>query len=92
VPKHIRPFLHHTPTIASAMLPIFLRAVHNTLRQASTGSGPDVQIDAITFLHRFGSSLNAHFHFHVCVIDGVFHGDPEGSVQFQVAPISRPPK
>jgi nucleotide-binding universal stress UspA family protein len=24
--------------------------------------------------------LNAHFHFHVCVIDGVFSEDPEGDV------------
>ena len=32
-----------------------------------------------------GSSLNAHFHFHVCVIDGVFCEDPEGSVQFHEA-------
>ena len=34
---------------------------------------------------RFGSSLNAHFHFHVCVIDGVFREDPLGSVQFHEA-------
>ena len=29
--------------------------------------------------------MNAHFHFHVCVIDGVFGEDPEGSVQFHEA-------
>ncbi|MCH7856378.1 MAG: transposase [Gemmatimonadetes bacterium] len=29
--------------------------------------------------------MNAHFHFHVCVIDGVFCEDPEGSVQFHEA-------
>ena len=23
-------------------------------------------------IHRFGSSLNTHVHFHVCVVDGVF--------------------
>ncbi len=27
----------------------------------------------------------ASFHFHVCVIDGVFSEDPEGSVQFHEA-------
>ena len=31
------------------------------------------------------------FHFHVCVIDGVFCEDPDGSVQFSEATISRPP-
>ncbi len=35
--------------------------------------------------HRFGSSLNAHFHFQVCVIDGVFREDPLGSVLFHEA-------
>ena len=29
--------------------------------------------------------VNAHFHFHVCVIDGVFSEDAEGSVQFHEA-------
>lgn len=24
------------------------------------------------FLHRFGASLNPHFHYHLCVLDGVF--------------------
>lgn len=27
---------------------------------------------ARAFIHRFGSSLNGHVHFHVCVVDGVF--------------------
>ena len=30
------------------------------------------QIGAVAFIHRFGSSLNEHVHFHVCVVDGVF--------------------
>ena len=76
-----KPFLHHNPRVAGAVLRIFLRAIRTTLRDASPGAGPDAQIGAISFLHRFGASLNAHFH--VCVIDGVFGEDPEGSVQFQ---------
>ena len=31
-----------------------------------------VRIGAVAFIHRFGSSLNTHVHFHVCVVDGVF--------------------
>ena len=31
-----------------------------------------VHIGAVAFIHRFGSSLNTHVHFHVCVVDGVF--------------------
>ena len=33
-----------------------------------------LHIGAIAFIHRFGSSLNEHVHFHVCVVDGVFGG------------------
>jgi hypothetical protein len=31
-----------------------------------------LRIGAVAFIHRFGSSLNEHVHFHVCVVDGVF--------------------
>jgi hypothetical protein len=27
---------------------------------------------AVSFLHRFCSSLNPHFHYHLCVVDGLF--------------------
>lgn len=30
----------------------------------------------MAFIHRFGSSLNEHVHFHVCVIDGAFQVMP----------------
>jgi hypothetical protein len=31
-----------------------------------------LHIGAVAFIHRFGSSLNGHVHFHVRVVDGVF--------------------
>ena len=34
------------------------------------------RLGAVTFIQRFGKALNAHFHFHSCIIDGVF--DKEG--------------
>jgi hypothetical protein len=36
-------------------------------------------------VHRFGSALNPHFHFHVVVLDGVFSGGDDGSVTFHEA-------
>ena len=51
VPKRLRPFLHHNPAIAGAVLRIFLRALRTTLRDASPGAGPGAQIGAISFLH-----------------------------------------
>ena len=33
-------------------------------------------IGAVAFIHRFGSCLNGHVHFHVCAVDGVFEEVP----------------
>jgi hypothetical protein len=33
---------------------------------------------SVSFIHRFGSALNANLHFHCCVIDGVFSAAAEG--------------
>jgi Putative transposase len=52
-----------------------------------------VHIGAVAFIHRFGSSLNEHVHFHVCVVDGVFEqlagaadGDAQADTDDQSAP------
>ena len=44
----------------------------------------------MSFIHRFGASLNRHVHYHCCVIDGVFEpveGADDGpeSVRFRAA-------
>jgi hypothetical protein len=41
-------------------------------------------------VQRFGSTLNAHVHFHCCVIDGVFVAGADGQVQFAEAAALRP--
>ena len=33
--------------------------------------GPAARLGAVAFIHRFGSTLNPHLHFHCVVIDGV---------------------
>ena len=40
---------------------------------------------AVAFIHRFGSSLNPHLHFHCVVIDGVFDSATTGGVIFSAA-------
>jgi hypothetical protein len=85
VPKRIRPFFHHDPALAGAVLRVLLRAVRTRLRHDSPGAGPNAQIGAVSFLHRFGSSLNPHFHFHVVVLDGVFTEIEDGEVRFDEA-------
>jgi hypothetical protein len=60
--KRLRPFLETNPDIAGAVLRIFMRAVRTTLRRTSPGAPHDAQLGALTFIHRFGSALNTHFH------------------------------
>ena len=72
VPKRLRPFLHHRPRTASAVLHILLRALQATLREACPTAPATASFGAVSFLHRFGSSLNPHFHFHLVVVDGLF--------------------
>jgi hypothetical protein len=58
------------------VLRIFLRVITQSLQDHSPGAAQvdraALHIGAIAFIHRFGSSLNGHVHFHVCAVDGVF--------------------
>jgi len=40
---------------------------------------------AVAFIHRFGSSLDAHSHFHCVAIDGVFDAATTGGIVFDAA-------
>ncbi len=58
------------------VLRIFLRVIAQGLQSNSPGAAnadkASLHIGAVAFIHRFGSSLNEHVDFHVCVVDGVF--------------------
>ena len=64
---------------------LFLRAVEQSLRAHSAGAGPAARLGAVAFIHRFGSALNPHLHFHCVVLDGVFESAPTGGVVFHEA-------
>jgi len=64
VPKRLRYFLQRDPDLQGAALRLFVRAVEQTLRAHSAGAGPAARLGAVAFIHRFGSALNAHLHFH----------------------------
>jgi len=89
VPKRLRPFLHHRPRTASAVLHILLRALRATLREASPTAPRTAAMGAVSFLHRFGSSLNPHFHYHVCVVDGLFEKVESDTNQDPAHPATR---
>ncbi len=43
------------------------------------------RLGAVSFIHRFGSTLNAHLHFQCVVIDGVFDTNAADDVVFHAA-------
>ena len=88
VPKRLRYFLQTDAALQGAVLRIFLSEVERELRTqcspaqcpstTSTSTNSAARIGAVAFIHRFGSSLNAHVHFHCCVIDGIFEPSVTG--------------
>jgi hypothetical protein len=69
LPKRLRLYLHYDPTLAGAVLRIFLSEIERCL-QANGHEG--ARTGAVSFIHRFGAALNPHIHFHCCVIDGTY--------------------
>jgi hypothetical protein len=71
VPKRLRWYLEREPQAVSAVLHILLRVVDGYLRRSSD-AGSDARFGAVSFILRFGASLNGHIHCHCFVIDGMF--------------------
>ena len=76
VPKRLRYFMQRDGAVLNMVLRIFLRVIAQSLQDHCAGAAQvdkaALHIGAIAFIHRFGSSLNGHVHFHVCAVDGVF--------------------
>jgi hypothetical protein len=88
VPKRLRYFLQRDPEALGAVLHILLRVIEARLRERS--GCPGGRLGAVSFVQRFGSALNAHLHFHCCVIDGVFAVGEDGQVHFAEAAAPTP--
>jgi hypothetical protein len=89
VPKRLRWYPEREPQALSAVLHSLLRVIEVHLCQAS-GASSHARLGAVSFIHRFGASLNRHVHYHCCVIDGVFEpvkdaGDVPEFVRFRPA-------
>jgi hypothetical protein len=90
VPKRLRYFMQRDGAVLNMVLRIVLRVIAQSLQTHSPGAArvdkAALHIGAVAFIHRFGSSLNGHVHFHVCAVDGVFEevagqGDVDADVQ-----------
>lgn len=66
------------------VLRIFLRVIEQSLQAHCPGAAQmdknTLHIGAVAFIRRFGSGLNEHVHFHVCVVDGVFESTAPGVI------------
>ena len=85
MPKRVRWHLRGKPEVVSGLLGVFLRAVETTIRRCSPDAPAGARFGAVAFVHRFGSYLNSHVHFHVLVTDGVFSADDDGTAVFHPA-------
>ena len=84
VPKRLRYFMQRDGPVLNMVLRVFLRVIAQSLQSNSLGAGQvdkvALHIGAVAFIHRFGSSLNEHVHFHICVVDGVFEAVTDSAI------------
>jgi len=92
VPKRLRYYMQCDGAVLNMVLRIFLRVIAQSLQDHCPGAvsadKAALHLGAIAFIHRFGSSLNGHVHFHVCAVDGVFE---EVAVEAEADAQSSPP-
>ena len=63
-PKRLRYFLARDADLLNRVLRIFLNSVEKALLLCSPDAPDHARLGAVTFVHRFGSALNDHIHFH----------------------------
>ncbi len=87
LPFELRGLAAFDAKVLSALSRFFADALAVRYRACARREGIDAsQGGAVTFVQRFGSSLNLHVHFHVTVLDGVFARDANGVLVFHEAP------
>ena len=86
LPKRLRYHLDDAQ-LQNAVLHSLLHGIEQGLRKSLPETDGATQINthigAVVFIHRFGGLLNAHLHFHVVMIDGVFCEEEAGHLRFQ---------
>jgi len=84
VPFALRYRLAWDKSLVRDILQILARAVFGSLRRRARDleGVRDSQCGAVTFIQRFGSSLNCHLHFHMLALDGVYAADDGGHPRF----------
>jgi hypothetical protein len=83
-PWNIRGRLLYDNELTSAVLGIFIRAVHAWLRRACNDRG---QPGAVTVIQRFGAALRANLHLHSLMPHGTYVVRADGEPTFLTAPV-----
>ena len=97
-PRRVRWHLARDPKLATQALDVVLRVLFGWQRKVARGEGvafgapsrsQSARSAAVSFLQRFGSSLELNFHVHALLPDGVFTrpgGDPDARPKFHELP------
>ncbi len=87
LPYELRRLAAFKADVLTALGRIFVETIFASYRAAAKRTGlKDAQCGAVSFVQRFGSSLNLNVHYHVVVLDGVFTREPEAGVVFHPSP------
>jgi hypothetical protein len=89
LPRWARWLLARDPSLVSSTLEVTLRTIFANLRKRARRAGVrGSRAGAITFVQRFGGSLNLNVHLHCVIPDGVFVRE-KGAIRF--VPLGAPP-
>jgi hypothetical protein len=81
LPFELRALAAFKADVLGALGRIFVAAIFARYRKRARG----VECGAVTFVQRFGGSLNLNVHFHVVVLDGVFTREANQRASFRTA-------
>ena len=86
-PFSLRFWLARRPDLLSVCLAIIQRVISRSYQRRAKHQGfsGDLKTGAVTFIQRFGSSLNLNPHLHILAVDGVFEIS-EADAVFRPAP------
>ena len=88
-PYEIRYRLAYDGEWVSKILAVFLRVVGGWYRRQAQALGHDrARWGSVTFVQRFGSSLNLNPHVHVLMLDGVYVDGEDAPVFVAAPPLS----
>ena len=85
-PKRLRYFLNVDAGCLNGVAGIAMSEVQRAIAGASTSTSKAARTGGVLFMHRFGATLNAHVHLHLCMLDGVVAPGRQG-LAFRVAQV-----